>query len=672
MPTESAQRIKPAANATSVRLGPQSRSLSLKLAGDATSPLDTDARTLAMSFCSQEPVARWFGDEVLSMKAGAFDFSRLNDGANLLFNHNWDDVIGVVEKAWGDGTKGNCIVRFAKTPRADEVMGMVADGILRNVSFAYEVRSYSADEIDPADADDTTYTATDWMAYEISIVTVPADASVGIGRAATVTEKDVRIERMQSQKSITPAVLPPTESADADNTKGITMPALNVAADQAAEILAAQERARKDERVRSNEIAALCQRFKMPEDFTRNLLNNGASLEQAQRDVLSNLPSQAPAARDAGDIDLTAKEKAGWSLIRSINAVLNQDWSKAGFERECSVEIAKRAGREQRNGSFFMPSRIPFKVAGAEERAIYQVGTAVQGGNLVATQLLAQSFIEVLRNATVTGQLGATYLTGLVGKVDIPRQSSATQTYWVAESGAVTEAEATFDKVSLSPKTIGSLSKISRLALLQTTPDIEMLARRDLLAVMALGLDLAALSGSGAGNQPLGVVGQSGVGSVIGGANGASLTFDHIIALKYAVKVANAAQANLGFAINSKSIGYLSTLKASTGQYLWEPQGGLTTASPDKLKGSPYAESQQLRSTLVKGASGAICSEVIYGNWGELLIGEWGVMEVMVNPYDTAGFANGDVILRALQTVDVQCRHGASFSVMSDALTPGF
>jgi HK97 family phage major capsid protein len=199
-----------------------------------------------------------------------------------------------------------------------------------------------------------------------------------------------------------------------------------------------------------------------------------------------------------------------------------------------------------------------------------------------------------------------------------------------------------------------------------------MLTRRDLMLQGALAIDLAALSGAGTGSQPTGIANQAGVNSVVGGTNGLALTFDHIIQLQYATKFANAPQASTGYALNSKSVGYLSTQKATTGQYLWDPQGGLTNESPDRLKGRAYAESQQLRSALTKGTSAGICSELIYGNWQELLIAEWGVTEIALNPYDATGFTTGDVILRMFQTVDIGVRHAASFAVMSDALTPGF
>ena len=307
-----------------------------------------------------------------------------------------------------------------------------------------------------------------------------------------------------------------------------------------------------------------------------------------------------------------------------------------------------------------------------QQRAPFAVGATATGGAAVATQLLSDNWIEVLRNTMVTPKLGARFLSGLVGKVDIPRQITAAATSWVGELTAGTESEATFDKVSLAPKNITSWGVISRLMLLQSTPAIEMIARADLLAQIGLGLDLAALSGTGTGGQPTGIINQAGVGSVVGGTNGLALSFDHLIQLYSAPKIANAPQSNLGFAFNAKAYGYLATLKASTGQYLWDPQGGLSNGNPDTVKGYPYAVSQQLRSNLTKGTSSGICSELIFGNWLELLIAEWGALEIAINPYDSTYFKSGDVVIRAIQTADIGVRHGASFAVMSDALTPGF
>jgi HK97 family phage major capsid protein/HK97 family phage prohead protease len=688
----SAQQRQRLADGTA--LAPLRRYLSLR-APDAPA-LDEEARTLALTFSSELPVDRWFGQEVLSHAPGAADLSRLNDGGPLLFNHNMDDVIGVVESATiGADGRGHAVVRFARTARGDEMMGMVQDGILRNVSFMYRVGVYATETDDPgAYADDDIYTATSWEAYEISLVTVPADPTVGVGRAVTSDTRSVHVETRvrEPQSSTTPAAAAIIEEVPmkkkhvvreqvaGDHPPGGGAPAATV-------IHLSPEQIRVAERERQTAIRALGDKWKNT-DLAMLLIEGGNSIEGARSAFLEALEKtpQTPAA--GARVDMSEKEKRSFSMLRGLQALYSKDWKAAGFEREVSNELSRQLGRDPASGGMFLPSDLPFApdqthqrafamISGQsrmspQSRAAYAVGAPTTGGNIVATQLLSDSFIEVLRNAMITPTLGARFLSGLIGNIDIPRQITAAQTSWVGELTAGTESEATFDKVSLRPKNLTSWGIISRMMMLQATPAIEMLARADLVAQMALALDVAALSGTGTGGQPTGIINQSGVLSVVGGANGKTIDFDDIIKLYTAPRVANAAQTSMAFALNSKVIGYLASLKATTGTYLWDPQGGLTAGSPDRIKGKPYGESQQLRSTLTKGTSTGICSELIYGNWLELLIAEWGAMEVAINQYDSTYFKSGDVVLRAIQTADIGVRHGASFSVMSDALTPGF
>ena len=144
---------------------------------------EVEDRTYEFPFSSEFPVARYFGNEILSHEANAADLSRLNDGAPLLFNHNPDRVIGVVEGARIDskGRRGYARVRFSRNPFAQEILSDVKDGVLRNVSFGYSI-----DKMEERGSGD--YVATAWAPYEVSIVSVPADKTVGIGRALTPTE----------------------------------------------------------------------------------------------------------------------------------------------------------------------------------------------------------------------------------------------------------------------------------------------------------------------------------------------------------------------------------------------------------------------------------------------------------------------------------------------------
>ena len=647
------------------KIGPQCRSLTLR--ADGGGQVDSEARTLRFPFSSEEPVDMWYGTEILSHEKGAMRQGQRQATLPLLFNHCRDDLLGVVEAIeLGADRRGYCTVRFGRDERGEWAMQQAADGVLVNASFMYRVFKFIED------VEDETYTATDWEPYEISLVTVPADPSVGVGRSHGGEESTVEIQIKESGRQQQPASAESKEQSMYKQRHTLQDKATDGAAGGAGGAVVIDEpqvraQGAEAERRRINEIDAMCRAHKVPDDIRAGLIQKGATLEEARGAVL-DLQLQrasAPVAKldDGYAPDLSTKEKARYSMLRAINAVVSNSWKDAGFELEVSNDIGKRMGKNTQG--FFMPTNIPFA-----QRAQYAAGAQATGGAMVATNLLAGSFIEVLRAKARVLQLGATVLSGLVGNVDIPRQTGATSTFWVTEGGNLTEAEATFDKVSLALKSIGTYSAITRQMLLQSTPDIEMLARADLIAQIALGIDLAALSGTGSGGQPTGVVNVAGVGSVIGGTNGAQLTIDHLIDLETVVANANADVDSMAYLTNAKAVGWLKKLKSTTGQYLWTNlPGGQRSGTPGEINGYPVARSNQARSTLTKGTSNGICSEVVFGNWSELILGEWGVLEIMPNPYDATLFKQGGVLLRAMQSVDVAVRHAASFSVMTDALT---
>ena len=618
------------------------------LATSAAPVVDLKKRTATLSFSSEAPVQRWFGSEVLSHARGAADLSRLNNGGPLLFNHDMDDVLGVVESASiaPDG-KGRAVVRFGSDERGEWALQQVADGILTNVSFLYTVNKYDK-------TDDENWIGTRWMAYEISIVTVPADPSVGIGRSLSTQSKGKR-------------------NMDDDIDSGDT-------GRQSRGQSRAMARGAEVERERIRELTALARNHDLG-SAAEAWIDDGISIEQARAQVLERHMGRK--ARPVGGslnesqlLGLNDREVQQFSIIRAINAHVTKDWSNAGFERECSRAIAKQLGQETMG--FFVPPDVQQRTAWTEaqhermqQRAIYQVGTAVQGGNLVATQLLADQFIDALRNASRVMDAGATVMSGLVGNVDVPRRTATTSTYWVAESGAITESEGTFDKVTLRPKTVGCLSRMSRNMLLQSTPAIEMSARQDIIMQIGLAIDLAALSGTGTGGQPLGLANTAGIGSVATGTNGSTLLMDHMIQLEAALANSNAPVDSRQYIANSKSIATLKKQVASTGSYIWTSTGtGQRTGTPPSINGYGIQSSNQLRSNLTKGTSTGVCSELVFGAWSEIVIGQWGVLEIMLNPYDATGFTTGDVSIRAMQTLDVAVKHAASFAFISDALTP--
>lgn len=646
------------------KLAPQQRFINLRVDGFK---VDKEARTCDLTFSSEEPVDMWYGTEILSHAPGAMRTGVRQGSMPALFNHDRDDLLGVIETiALGADRKGHATMRFGKDERGEWAMNQVDDGVLTNVSFMYRVYKFLED------TEEETYTATDWEPYEISLVTIPADPTVGVGRAAGEEQHPVVIETRQ-----------PLAAPAATTEKGNEMRTRHILQNQAGDgtnggsgggVAVVDEpkvraQGAEGERKRIAEIDAMCSAHSVPAELRAGMIQKGNTIEEA-RGLVLDWKLQRSKEKPAVDLgtglapDLSEKDKARYSMIRAINACLDNSWKHAGFELEVSNDIGKRMGKST-NG-FYMPTNVPFA---DNQRAQYAVGASNTGGVLVATQLMSGAFIEILRNKARVLQLGATVLSGLVGNVDIPRQTGASSSYWVTEAGNLTESEATFDKVSLAYKSIGTYSAVTRQMLMQGTPDIEMLIRADLIAQIALGIDAAALYGTGSSGQPTGIANVSGIGSVVGGTNGAQFTIDHLIDLESQLTSANAPEDTLAYLANAKTVGWLKKVKSTTGQYLWTTiPNGQRSGTPGEINGYPVSRTNQVRSTLTKGTSSGVCSELYFGNWSELLIGEWGVLEIVPNPYDGTLFKQGGVLLRAMQSLDIACRHAASFATMSDGL----
>lgn len=426
------------------------------------------------------------------------------------------------------------------------------------------------------------------------------------------------------------------------------------APDVAAIERAAADKAHNDANKRVSEILAIGKMFGRHGGDTKaaEALQAGKTSEQFRQEMLEHMASQpVPTA----DIGMSKKEVKQFSFLRAINALVNPTDRKAqeaaAFEREASDAVASKLGRSAQG--FFVPHDV--------QRRDLVVGTPTAGGNLVATDLLAGSFIDMLRNRMMVIQMGAQMLTGLQGNISIPRQTGGATAYWVAEGNAPTESTQAVDQVAMSPKTVGAYTDISRKLLLQSSIDVESFVRSDLASVLALAIDLAAINGTGSGNnQPTGILAASGVGLVAGGTDGAAPSWGHIVALETAVAVANADVAAMGYLTNAKVRGKLKTTSKVSGQngFVWE--------DGNTLNGYTAGVSNQVPSNLTK-ASGTNLSAILFGNWSDLLIGQWGTLDLMVDPYSNS--TSGTVRVVALQDVDIAIRQAASFAVMKDAIT---
>lgn len=575
---------------------------------------DEDDRTLEFSFSSEAPVDRWFGREVLSHAEGAMDLSRLNDGAPLLWNHDPDRVLGVIERGWIDDGRGMVAVRFSRSAFAEEKFADIRDGILRNVSVGYSITDAAPLRQDGQDG----ILATSWQPHEVSVVSVPADQSVGIGRS------------LDNDESAAPAASNPSTP--------------NNPMEPTIDIEAVRAQAAADERSRVAGITGLC-REHGADHLAQGLIERGASEGEAMREVLAEIAKRAkqpatpatPARPIAGsaDIGLSDKEARSYSFLRVIRAQLFPNdrtfQEAASFEREVGEATAKRMAMAPRGWA------VPNEVI--NQRTL-TVGNASSAGDLVFTDARPGSFIELLQKRNVLSSLGVQYLTGLQGPVAIPRQTGSSQAYWTGEGQEGNESDQAVDQVNLTPKQLTGWSRFSRLLLLQSSIDIENMVRADLTRVLALEMARASLYGTGTVSQPQGLKFVTGINTEDFAA--AQPTYAELVSMETKIAADDADIDTMGYATNATIFGgFKTTEKASgTAQFVLEPGGTVNSYG--------VVRSNQVES-----------GDVWMGVWSQMLVGMWGAVDLQVNPFSEDKAGNVRVVIH--QACDIAVRHPEAF-----------
>lgn len=605
--------------------------------------INEEDRTVELAFSSEEPVDRWFGKEILDHAPTSIRLGRLENGAPVLVDHDRRDHVGVIESVSIDkDRRGRAVVRFGKSARATEIFNDVVDGIRSKVSVGYQIFNAVLEEQNEETGD--SYRIDDWQPYEITITSIGADDTVGVGRSMDGdTNNDLIIEEERTMpEPKTPANEAPKVDTSAIRSEGIT-------------------EGSTQERARANEILAIGEKYGMG-DLARTFVNDGKSVDAMREAALERFGGAQPVEAEAPEIGLSEREMNQFSFVRAMNALANPRDHKAqeaaAFEIECSRAAGERMKKDVQG--IMVPADI-LKRSLVDMQRDLNVTTATAGGNVVSTDLLAGSFIDMLRNKAMMMQPGmATVLTDLNGNIAIPRQSGGATAYWVGESGAPTESEGTFDQVTLTPKTVGAFTDFSRKLLLQSSIDVEAFVRGDIARVIALAIDAASINGSGSSNQPTGILNTTGIGDVAGGTNGLAAAWSHVVDLESEVAIDNADLGSLRYLTNTKVRGKLKQTEkvASTAQFIM--------GEGKELNGYEALITNQIPSDLTKGTASGICSAAIFGNFADLLIGMWGGLDLTVDPY-TGGTA-GTVRVVGLQDVDIAVRHAESFAAMQDIL----
>ncbi|WP_291808709.1 phage major capsid protein, partial [Limnobacter sp.] len=587
---------------------------------EATEIRSLDERTFEFPFSSEYPVTRYFGSEVLSHDSKAPNFMRLNDGAPFLFNHNPDKVLGVVERAYLDEDKKRAYakIRFSRSDFAKQYLDDVKDGILRGISFGYS--------IDEVEQREEGVLATSWTPHELSLVSIPADPTIGIGRSL-LSEEPAMPESSQPEDTTITNEAPVEKQATRSAVTTASTPT-PVMEEQTPNLEVIRSEARKAEKDRVAAINALGAQHRMS-DLAQELVDGDSSIDEARAAFLEKIGTRQveqpirSADVSSNDLGLSQKEVQRFSFIRALNHLANPGDNQARRAAEFEIEVGRESAKkyDRSSNGIVVPNEVL--------RRDLTVGTATAGGNLVDDVLLSGSFIEILRNRLALAQAGMTTLSGINGNISIPKQTGAAQAYWVGEGSSPTESQQTIEQVNLSPKTCGAFTDFSRKLLLQSDISVEQMVRDDLARVLALELDRVGLNGSGSSNQPLGIINTTGIGTQSLTSFG---TFAEYIGMETDVAVANADAGALRYIINASARGALKgTEKASgTAQFVYEN---------DEINGYPVTVSNQLSN-----------NDALFGDFSQLIMAMWSGLDLTVDPY--AGATAGTVRIIALQDVD--------------------
>ena len=566
-----------------------------------TDPIDEESRTVKIAVSSEEPVERSFGMEVLSHEEEHIDLSFLRSGrAPLLLDHDPEKVIGVIKNVELDSStrRLRAEVRFGRGALAREAFDDVLDGIRSNISVGYSIS-----EMKKRDKD--TYVATRWSPVEASLVSIPADKSVGVGRSEA------------PQTEIKPTIIKESIMTNPVDVAAITADA------------------KKDAQRNASQIVELGMRHNLG-DLAHKAIADGMSIEAFRGTVLDKISSSE--ALESQDIGLSKQEVRNFSFSKAILALANprdkQAQRNAEFEFECSRMAEEKYGRTAQG--IMVPAEVQRTLNSSDESSL--ISDDYRGG----------SFIDVLRNASSVMQAGATVLNGLSGDVVIPKKLTAANASWIStEGGDAQESEMTVGSIRLSPKTLGAYTDITRSLLLQDSIDTENLVRDDLIQALGLAMDKACLEGTGANGQPTGLLNTTGVNQVTNFA-AANPTFAEVVGLETAVALDNALMGNLAYILGAGMYGALKTTEKATGTAQFVADGSVMNG---------------YRSIL---SNQATAGNLYFGNFSDVLIGLFGGLDLTIDPYTHS--KSGTIRVVALQSMDVAIRHAQSFAFGNDGV----
>ena len=653
--------------------------------------IDDEKQILRLSISSEFPVERYdcISEtrfyEVLSHNPDDIDLSRFQNSASWRDEH-YGDQIGVISNPAVQDKKLYIDVEFSRAnPRAILVYKDIKNKIRCNVSVRPEYTGPPT--IEPEKHNGLRVLRFPWRPVHGATVADPADPTVGAGRnqqSRNVTfECNFNANPEKEHKTMNPELraLLETFGLDRSATETQAYEYLNkpeIQAKLAANAQAAnrnhtpqqhpptagsvtinENTVRSNELTRITEIQALGREFKMEEAASRAVADNITvdAFRKVVCDELAQNRQLTPVKKQDPQLGMNQRDLSQYSINRALSRLL-MDKPVDGLERECSDEVAKLTNRSAQG--FFIPPDVMFAAPNRGQT----VGSPAAGGNLVDTKLMLGSMVQELYNAMVLSKMGVQTLPGLVGDVAIPTDEGGICGYWLDENGTPNESEFGVGQVGLTPHTVGAIVNLSRRLILQTGNWVEGFVRRKIMRTLGLMIQQAAIKGTGAKGEPLGLLSMIPAANIVAiGANGGVPTYKKIVELETKIADENADFGTLAYLTNSAMRGQLKVTEefaGTSGRPVWRnAKGGV-----GEMNGYDAYRTNQVPRDLKKGES-TDCSAIIFGNFAAMVIGLWSGVDITVDRATEA--KSGGVNVIALQDCDIKLERKVSFSAIKDA-----
>lgn len=423
---------------------------------------------------------------------------------------------------------------------------------------------------------------------------------------------------------------------------------------------------------KSTEYRGIVEKGGFTDEIRADLEARKAELETLKKDLEIFQEAAEMEARSATPVVLETSNKGSEKEVRQFNLVkfINEAGrgELTGFEKEMHQEavhelrgaLADTGASSTSPTGFGIPTMVMEHMNGKFEKRAQSAGTNSAGGYAIQTDIGA--VIEPLYPNPVVSQMGATMFDNLIGNVSFPKDGNLFSFAFKAENAAADETSKTFTNVTLSPKRLAGEAYISRRLLLQEkSQQMQAYLQNEFLQGLAVAVDSAALNGSGATDNPTGILNTSGISNIIMGANGAVPSWEQILRFAKTLDQSDALKGNLGYLTTPemKSI-LMSTLKNATygtTGYIWETN--------NQMAGYKAETSSTVPQGLTIGSS-SYGHAMIFGNWADLLIGKWGGTFVLVDGITKA--STSQVKIYAELQMDIAVRRTQSFCISKSAI----